>query len=96
MILDNVPSCKGNIVQASRLRVAWEQARAELDGSLKRKDLGLPMDDFSVENLHNEFMQVYSFRMGARSHSPLADRHADGVPMRQRARSEHSTGSRHE
>ena len=65
MILDNVPSCKGNIVQGSRLRVAWEQARAELDGALKRKDLGLPTDDFSVENLHKDFMQAYSFRMDA-------------------------------
>ena len=64
-ILDNVPSCKGNIVQSSRLRVAWESARAVLDGSLKRKDLGLPMDEFCVEDLHKEFTQAYGFRLDA-------------------------------
>ena len=60
-ILDNVPDCKSDMVQASRLRVAWESARAMLDGALKRKDLGLPAADFRVEDLHSSFMRVYGF-----------------------------------
>ena len=60
-ILDNVPDCKSDMLQASRLRVAWESARAMLDGALKRKDLGLPVADFRVEELHSNFMRAYGF-----------------------------------
>ena len=64
-ILDNVPDCKSDMLQASRLRVAWESARAMLDGALKRKDLGLPAADFRVEDLHSNFMRVYGFSLDA-------------------------------
>ena len=60
-ILDNVPDCKSDMLQASRLRVTWESARAMLDGALKRKDLGLPVADFRVEELHSNFMRAYGF-----------------------------------
>ena len=62
-ILDNVPDCKNDLVQASRLRVAWEAARAMLEGALKRKDLGLPAADFRVEDLHSNFTRAYGFSL---------------------------------
>ena len=62
-ILDNVPCCRSNMLQASRLRVAWESARAMLDGALKRKDLGLPAADFRVEDLHSNFTRAYGFSL---------------------------------
>ena len=62
-ILDNVPDCKNDLVQESRLRVAWEAARAMLEGALKRKETSLPAADFRVEDLHSNFTRAYGFSL---------------------------------
>ena len=71
----DLTSLKGNLVQTSRLRLAWELARSELSGALKRKsdavdhvdDMDLPLDADLCKDIELGFHKRHSFKLPAES-----------------------------